>query len=131
MSEEVEEIEEELIEEEPEKEDPRLKKMVEMLIKQTGIEASKLKGKSLEEQFDLLSFYQDNLPKKKENTKVGPNKPIVGKPVHKKIPKIGRIIQKTQTSETRAYDPRQIFSGKAKEIIDKFREETNYGYYTR
>jgi len=67
--------EEELEEEEEIEEQPLLKKMVDRLIKQAkrnkSFKAKGLAGKTLEEQFTILEFYLDNLPKiKSKNRKI-------------------------------------------------------------
>lgn len=58
---------------ETEKSNPRLEKMVNILLKTTGIKKEKLKDKTLEEQFDFLNFFAENMPKRRKRT----NKPVV------------------------------------------------------
>lgn len=67
--------------------DSRLQKSVNMLINLTKVEPEKLKGLTLEEQFDRLSFLRDNLPKKRKEK----NKPVIGMPINADAPKFGSI----------------------------------------
>lgn len=86
QNEEIEEIEE------TEELDDRLVKSVKRLIKITKISEGKLKGKTLEEQFDLLDALVDLIPKETKKVKKK-NKPIVPIPVDVDAPKIGRILK--------------------------------------
>ena len=90
------EIKEEIIEKiEPEVDDKdvdvRLTKAVDILIKSTGIDKEKLKGKTMPEQFDLLTFYMENMPDKTINK----NEPIIPLPIDSTI-KIGRKVKNAQ-----------------------------------
>ena len=69
--------------------DSRLQKSVGMLKTLAKIDDEKLKGLSLEEQFDRLTFYLDNQPKKKKSK----NKPVVGMPLDSDAPSIGRTAK--------------------------------------
>lgn len=67
---EIEEIEEQEI-----PQDPRLVKAVERMTKEAttiGLKKEALKGKSIEEQYDLLDFYLENTPKVRKR-----NQPVV------------------------------------------------------
>ena len=95
-----EEIEEEIIEDleveiDDKDVDPRLTKAVEMLIKQTGIDRENLKGKTIPEQFDLLSFLTENTKKPKPKKTTNKNQPIVPLPTDSTT-KIGRKIKNAQ-----------------------------------
>lgn len=59
--------------------DSRLKKSINRMIKETGIDKEKLKGLSLEDQFDRLEFLLDNLPEE-DTKKKRKNKPVTGMP---------------------------------------------------
>jgi len=90
------EIEEEIIEktevEVDDKDvDPRLSKAVEILIKSTGINKDKLKGKTMPEQFDLLTFYMENMPEKNKKTP-NKNEPIIPLPSGT-VASIGRKVK--------------------------------------
>ena len=93
MSDPDKEIEEEIIEktevEVDDKDvDVRLTKAVDILIKSTGIDKDKLKGKTMPEQFDLLTFYMENMPDKTINK----NEPIIPLPAGS-VPQIGRKVK--------------------------------------
>ena len=102
MTEPIEQTEEEP--EEPEV-DSRLKKMVNVLLKQVG-EVKGLEGKTLEEQFDLLEFLAGNKPAPKVKAK---NKPIVGKPTSQDKPQIGTLIYKNGDKLQMKFDPIKTF----------------------
>ena len=106
MSEEIDEIEE--VEEVEELGDPRLKKAVEMLVKQSGINSAKLEGKSLEEQFDLLNFYIENKPKRKAKR----NRPVIPNPTTTENPKFGKIVYKDGNHITWEISTKDIINGK-------------------
>ena len=94
--------------------DSRLKKAVGILIKQSGIDPSKLEGKSVEEQFDLLSFYQENKPKRKRATG---NKPVIPVPTTTENPKFGKVIHKSPNHMTWEVSTKDIISGKILEQL--------------
>ena len=103
---------EEEIEEEEETEvlDTRLQKSVNLLIKITKINKDKLKGLTLEEQFDRLDFLADNIPKTTKKTKKK-NKPIVSIPVDIDAPKFGTINKNTAPNIlfSASYNPIEVF----------------------
>jgi hypothetical protein len=68
-------------EEESSLDEQRMKKIINRMIKESGIDKTKLKGLSLDEQFDRLDFYMDNLPKPEKKKKIPrKNQPPVGMP---------------------------------------------------
>lgn len=73
-------------------ENTRLQKSVNRLIKLSKIDKEKLKGLSLEEQYDRLEFLVENLPKKTK-TKKDKNKPVIPLPTNINAPKIGRKVK--------------------------------------
>lgn len=94
QNEEIEEVEEdiEFVDNEGNVENTRLQKSVNRLIKLSKIDKEKLKGLSLEEQYDRLEFLVENLPKKKK-TKRDKNKPIIPLPTDIDAPKFGRKVK--------------------------------------
>jgi hypothetical protein len=104
--------EEEEIEEE--EESPRLKKMVDRLLKEASrhrnFKKDKLAGKSLEEQYDILEFYVDNMPRLKNK-----NKPPIGKPITEGRKEIeGISIKEHPQTGRKSYviDPEKLFKNK-------------------
>ena len=53
--------------------------MVSRLLKETGVDAKKLEGKTLEEQYDLLDFLADNQVKPQRVSRNKPNE-VAGQP---------------------------------------------------
>jgi len=111
-------IEDEEEMEEPEEEvDQRLKKSVSRMIKQASkyksFKKEKLVGKSLEEQYDLLDFFLENMPSMKSK-----NKPPVGTPINigKKMID-GIVIQENPNTGRKSYviDPSTLFKIKKQE----------------
>ena len=77
-----------------EEDDTRLQKSVNRLIKLSKIDKEKLKGLSLEEQYDRLEFLVENIPKKtKTKIKRDKNKPVIPMPTDIDIPKFGRKVK--------------------------------------
>ena len=102
---------EEIPEEEEVEESPRLKRMVERMIKEAtrhrDFKKEKLAGKTLEEQFEILDFYLDNMPKLKNK-----NKPPVGSPITQGTREIeGIIIKDNPQTGKKSYviDPVKLF----------------------
>ncbi len=108
--EETEEIEETEEEEETEELDKRLEKSVNRLIKITKIDKEKLKGKTLEEQYDLLDLLVDLIPKSIKKVK-SKNKPVVPNPIDVNAPKFGVINKNTPPGVlfSASYDPIEVF----------------------
>jgi len=113
-----EEVETEIEEESSEDNvDQRLKKTVSRMIKQASLYKSfkkeKLVGKSLEEQFDLLDFFLENMPSMKSK-----NKPPVGQPIDvgKKIID-GIVVENNPSTGRKSYvfDPTKLFKIKNQE----------------
>ena len=95
-------------------EDSRLRKAVGILLKQSGVDPAKLEGKCIEEQFDLLSFYQENKPKKKRAKR---NKPVIPVPTTTENPKFGKLIYNTPTHMTWELSTKDIINGKILEQL--------------
>ena len=100
-----EEVNEEIIEEEVIEEaspsDIRLQKSVDVLKKITKIDEEKLKGLTLEEQFDRLEFLADNMPK----TSKRKNKPVIALPTDVDAPKLGRKVSDSTGSGFMLFKP--------------------------
>ena len=86
--------------------------MVDRMIKDASrhrnFKKDRLAGKSLEEQYDILDFYLDNMPTLKKKK----NKPPVGKPTTEGRKEIeGVIIKDNPTTGKKSYviDPQQLF----------------------
>jgi hypothetical protein len=109
MSEEEIESTEEIIEE-TKKDDPRLQKSVELLIKQTNIDEEKLAGLSLEDKFDRLSFLYDNMPKQSKSR----NKPVVPLPINTNEPIIGRKMKDVGGKDFYLFKPSEWIKQKNK-----------------
>ncbi len=107
QNEEEEEIEEE---EETEVLDNRLQKSVNFLIKITKIDKEKLKGLTLEEQFDRLDFLADNMPEATKTVKKK-NKPVVPKPVDIDAPTFGKVNKNLPKGIlfSASYSPIEVF----------------------
>jgi len=106
QNEETEEIEET---EETEELDTRLQKSVNFLIKITKIDKEKLKGLTLEEQFDRLEFWADNPPKTTKKT-IKKNKPVVPNPVDIDAPKFGVINKNSPPGVlSMSFNPIEVF----------------------
>ena len=102
----VEEIEDE---EETEVLNPRLQKSVNLLIKITKINKEKLKGLTLEEQFDRLDFLAENSPKTTKKTKKK-NKPVIPNPIDVDAPKFGTINKNSPSGVLSiSYNPIEVF----------------------
>ena len=101
-----EEVNEEIIEEEVEVEevspsDIRLQKSINVLKKLTKVDEEKLKGLTLEEQFDRLEFLADNMPK----TSKRKNKPVIALPTDVDAPKLGRKVSDSTGSGFMLFKP--------------------------
>ena len=100
-----EEVNEEIIEEEVIEEaspsDIRLQKSVDVLKKITKIDEEKLKGLTLEEQFDRLEFLADNMPKISKRK----NKPVIALPTDVDAPKLGRKVSDSTGSGFMLFKP--------------------------
>jgi len=105
VNEQIEENEEET---ETEDLDKRLQKSVNLLKKITKIDEEKLKGLSLEEQFDRLEFLADNMPKPTKSVKKK-NKPVVPNPVDVDAPKFGKVNKSKEGVLSMSYDPIEVF----------------------
>ncbi|GAF69495.1 unnamed protein product [marine sediment metagenome] len=103
----------EFVDNEETEEDTRLKKSVNRLIKITKIDKEKLKGLTLEEQFDRLEFLADNLPKKTMTSSKKKNKPIVPNPVDIDAPKLGVINKNAPRGVlSMSFNPIDVFKRK-------------------
>lgn len=107
---ELEFVDNEEIDEPTTKEDKRLKKSIKLLIKITKIDEENLKGLSLEEQFDRLSFLQDNMPKKKKSK----NKPVVPLPIDLDMPKFGKKVKNSAGGHFWLFSPKEWLKPKIK-----------------
>lgn len=92
--------------------------MVDRMIKEASrhrnFKKDKLAGKTLEEQYDILEFYLDNMPKLKSK-----NKPPVGNPITPGTKKVyeGITIQEHPQTGRKSYvlDPQKLFQNKKQE----------------
>ena len=91
------------VEQPVQKTDVRLKKSVDLLLKQTKLDPKKMEGMSLEEQFDKLSFLLENIPEPKKEK----NKPVVPLPTDPNQKKIGRVIKDVGGKEFYLFKPNE------------------------
>jgi hypothetical protein len=91
--------------------DIRLAKMVDRLIKQTGVAKEKLKDKTLEEQYDLLEFLADNSPKPAD--KKTKNEPVIPLPTNASDPTIGKRVKDVE-GEYWLFKPHEWLKSKEK-----------------